>query len=44
MDDVKKYFLHHLGDFSISVLDNLVPVDKSKSVGSSATNGKWMED
>ncbi len=40
---LKKYFLHHLGDFSISVLDNLVSVDKSKSVGSSATNGEWME-
>ena len=43
MDDVKKYFLHHLGDYSITVLDELKPAPPETAAGIPAAKGIWMD-
>jgi hypothetical protein len=42
LEDVIKYFRQHLGEYSISVLDDLSPVQPESAPGISATVGKWM--
>jgi transcriptional regulator with AAA-type ATPase domain len=43
LEDVKKYFLHHLGDYSISVQDEPVSIQADADAGLRAATGKWLE-
>jgi len=43
IEDVKKYFHHHLGDYSLSVLDDLPPVHKSRGDAAGSDSAFWME-
>ncbi len=43
IEDVKKYFHHHLGDYSISVIENLHPVHKHASAEDSSGISEWMD-
>jgi len=42
LKDVIKYFRHHLGDYSISVLDDLEAIQTETTSVISTTVGKWM--
>lgn len=43
LEDVKSYFLYHLGDYSTSVLDDMVQVQKESTEGLQVFSGEWME-
>jgi len=43
IEDVKKYFHHHLGDYSISVIENMHPVHKPVSSEDSSGFSEWMD-
>lgn len=43
IEDVTKYFLHHLGDFSLSVVENMQAIPKQTNTRNLDEIGKWMD-